>query len=372
MAFDSSKPCPCGMHGKNYGDCCEPQGPDALGNAIQRGGVYVRLPGTLTDTLSSWVSGDTRFRILWNQPWTSPQEHTFHQFLDCLTVRTLGQDWFKQQMFPTVKYPSAIVRWRESLRSLLNRPANTPDDGRTFTGPVKAYMCFAYDLYWLQLVNKLPDKLVKKLRDFHKFEGARYEILIAAVFVRAGFDIDWNDEVKTKIKDCEFIATHKRTGEKIGVEAKSRRRSGVLNYPGGAVTPETHLKGDIFDRYDDAVKQAPPGRIPFLIFIDANVLPILPSTFPANQFVSTNAVPWMKEIGDELELRWSLLKGKTAETGVFVTNVALHYGNDADPSPAGTCAVFPSLKPNVLLRSNETIKDITYCLHSYGQIPRQV
>jgi hypothetical protein len=50
----------------------------------------------------------------------------------------------------------------------------------------------------------------------------------------------------------------------------------------------------------------------------------------------------------------------------------LHYGNDADPSPAGTCAVFPSLKPNVLLRSNETIKDITYCLHSYGQIPRQV
>jgi hypothetical protein len=372
MAFDTDKPCPCGLRGKSYGDCCEPQAPDALGNAMQRGSVEVRLPGTRTETRSSWVSGDTRFRIVWNQLWTSPQQHTFHEFLDCLTVRTLGQDWFKQQMLPSVKKPNAIVRWRESLRLLLDRPANTPDDGHTFTGPVKAYISFAYDLYWLQLVHKLPDNLVERLRDFSEFEGARYEILIAAVFVRAGFEIDWLDNILTKGKHCEFIATHKRTGEKIGVETKFRRRSGLLNFIGGAPTPETHLKGDIFGLYEKAVQQAPADRIPFLIFIDANVLPILPVSLPVNQFVSTNSVPWMKEIEDELSLRWSLLTGKTAETGVFVTNIAFHYGNDADPSPAGTCAVFPSLKPNKALRSNEMIKDLAYCLHSYGQIPRQV
>jgi hypothetical protein len=279
------------------------------------------------------VSGDTRFRIVSNQHWTSPQEHTFHQFLDCLTVRTLGQDWFKQQRLLPVKKQNAIVRWRESLRSLLDHPANTPDDGHTFTGPVKAYFCLAYDLYWLQLVHKLPDSLVQKLRDFQKFEGARYEILIAAVFVRAGFEIDWLDDVKAKGKHCEFVATHKRTGEKIGVEAKSKRRSAVLNYPGGTITPETHLKGDIFGLYEEAVKQAPTDRIPFLIFIDANVLPLLPRTLPANQFVSTNAVPWMKEIGDELELRRSLLKGKTAEAGLFVTNVAYTMAMMQTPHP---------------------------------------
>src|ERR1035441_4374943 len=134
------------MYGKNYSDCCEPRGPDALGNAMERGGVQVRLPGAKTETLSSWVGGDTRFRIVWNQLWTSPQEHTFHQFLDCLTVKTLGQDWFTQQLLFPVKKQNAIVRWRESLRSLLDRPANTPDHGHTFTGPVKTYICFAYDL----------------------------------------------------------------------------------------------------------------------------------------------------------------------------------------------------------------------------------
>jgi hypothetical protein len=253
MAFDASKPCPCGMHGKNYGDCCETQGPDALGNAMQRGGVQVRLPGTRNETLSSWVSGDTRFRIVWNQLWDSPQEHTFHQFLDCLTVKTLGQEWFKQQVLLPIERQNAIVRWRASLRSLLDRPANTPDGGHTFTGPVKAYFCLAYDLFWLQLVHKLPENLAERLRSFSKFEGARYESLVAAVFVRAGFEINWLDDVLASGKHCEFIATHKATRTKIGVEVKFRRRSAVLNFPGGTVAPETHLKGDIFGLYDQAV-----------------------------------------------------------------------------------------------------------------------
>jgi hypothetical protein len=359
------------MYGKDYGDCCKTQGPDALGNAMQRCGVQLRLPGTRIETLSSWVNGDTRFRIMWNQLWTSPQEHTFHQFLDCLTVKTLGQDWFKQQILLTIEKQNAIVRWRESLRLLLDRPTNTPDGGHTFTGPVKAYFCLAYDLYWLQMVHKLPDMLIERLKDFSRFEGVRYEILIAAVFVRAGFEINWLDDVSTKGKHCEFIATHKRTGERIGVETKFKRRSAVLNFIGGSISPETHLKGDIFGLYDQAVKQAPTGRIPFLIFIDVNV----PASFtgiPGQLRVPVADFPWLKEIEDELALRRGLAGGKTAETCLIVTNLPFYYGNNVVPSPTGMFGVFPSPTPNTTLSKNATVEDLQYCLASYGEIPRQI
>lgn len=372
MTFDSNKLCPCGLHGKSYGDCCEHKGPSALGNAIQRGNVSVILPGTRTQTLSSMVNGDTRWRIVWNVLWHSPQERTFHDFLDELILKTLGWEWFQEQkkLLPVDKQ-HAIVRWRSSLISLADRPANTPDGGHIRTGPVESYLCLGYDLYWLQIVHKLPDRLIERLKDRRDFQGARYEILIAAVFARAGFEIQWLDDVVKSGKHCEFIAAQKSTGAKIGVETKSRQRSGALHFK-GTVTSETHLKGDIFGLYETAVQQAPTDGTPFLIFVDANV----PASFPPGALGYSNVpideFPWMAEIRDGLVSRWNDLSGKTAETGVFVTNFAYYYGNEDDAAPIGMAGHFLSPKPNVPLSSTQTIDDLVYCLRYYAQIPRQV
>ena len=139
---------------------------------------------------------------------------------------------------------------------LLRRPGDADDGvstGHTLTGPAKAYQCFGYDLYWLQLVHKLPDSVIERLKDFRAFQGARYEVLIAAIFARAGFEIEWIDDNKASGKHPEFIATHKVTGKKVGVETKSRQRPGAMNYI-GTVSPETHLKGDVFDLYYKAIQ----------------------------------------------------------------------------------------------------------------------
>ena len=139
----------------------------------------------------------------------------------------------------------------------------------------------------------------------------------------------------------------------------------------GTVTPETHLKGDIFGKYEESVQQAPADNIPFLIFIDVNV----PASFrgPSGHLCLPIApFPWLREIEDELALRRSLLEGKTAETSLYVTNLPFYYGNDVDPSPTGMCGVFPSLKPNVAFSENEAMENVQYCLRSYGEIPRQV
>ena len=65
------------------------------------------------------------------------------------------------------------------MLELLRRPGDADDDvgtGHTLTGPAKAYQCFGYDLYWLQLVHELPESLIERLKDFRAFQGARYEV----------------------------------------------------------------------------------------------------------------------------------------------------------------------------------------------------
>jgi hypothetical protein len=347
---------------------------NALGNAMLRGTAPVLLPGARAEIISSMVKGDTRFRIIWNKLWYSPQEQTFHQFLDGLVGKTLEQSWFEQQQLLPVKNRNAIVRWRTALLSLLRKPGDAGDamsTGHTLTGPVKAYLCFGYDLNWLQLVNRLPESVIERLKDFQAFQGARYEVLIAAVFARAGFEIEWIDDTKATGKHPEFIAMHNKTKTKVGVETKSRRRPGALNYI-GTVTPETHLKGDIFDLYEKAIQQAPGDKLPFLIFIDANVPASFPKDVPAYSSIPVERFPWMTEIRDGLVTRRNASTDPSPESAVFVTNFAFYYGNEDDPSPTGMASVFPSANPRVPLLDARLVEDLIYCLQHYDQVPRQL
>jgi len=372
--FDMAKPCPCGLHGQTYGLCCKDKGVHALGNVMLRGTAPITVPGARTTILSSMVMGDTRFRIVWNAVWHYPQEQTFHQFLDSIVVKTLGQDWFEQQLLLPNKNQNAIVRWRTAMHSLLRRPGDADDTvstGHTLTGPAKAYQCFAYDLYWLQLVHQLPDSIVQRLKDFRAFQGARYEVAIAAVFARAGFEIEWIDDTKATGKHPEFIASHKKTNKKVGVETKSRQRPGAMNYI-GTVKPETHLKGDVFDLYDKAKQQAPGIGSPFLIFIDPNVPASVPKDVPAYSDMPVETFPWMTEIRDRLVSIWNESTEPSAESAVFITNFGYYYGNNEDPSPTGMGSFFPSPKPKVPVLGEPMIEDLLYCLQHYGLVPRQI
>jgi hypothetical protein len=71
------------------------------------------------------------------------------------------------------------------------------------------------------------------LKDINQFQGARYEIYVTASFVRAGFEVELENETERTTSHCEFTATH-RTGAKYSVEAKSRHRQGILGREGVA------------------------------------------------------------------------------------------------------------------------------------------
>lgn len=373
-SFDSAKPCPCGLHGKFYGACCRDKGIHAPGNEMLRGTKPKWVAGALAEIQSSMVQGDTRFRFIWNKLWQYPQHETFHQFLDALVVGTLGKEWFEQQLLLPLKNQSAIVKWRTAMLELLRRPPDADDGvstGHTLTGPAKAYQCFAYDLYWLQLFHRLPETLIARLKDFRAFQGARYEVLVAAVFARAGFDIEWIDDDAAPKKHPEFIATHRRTRKEVGVETKSRQRPGAMNYI-GTFSRETHLKGDVFDLYDKAVQQAPEGELPFLIFIDANVPDSPEKGLPSYSDIPVDDVSWMKEIRDRLVEIWNAAPGPTPESAVFITNMAYYYGDNENPSPGGMGSFFPSINPRVSLLEDPIVSDILYCLQTYDTVPRQI
>jgi hypothetical protein len=372
--FDPAKPCPCGLHGKSYGYCCRDKGIHASGNEMLRGTAPRLVSGALSQIQSSMVQGDTRFRIVWNKVWHYPQHETFHQFLDALVVGTLGKEWFEQQLLLPLKNQNAIVKWRTAMVELLHRPGDADDGvstGHTLTGPVKAYQCFGYDLYWLQLVHRLPESLIGRLKDFRAFQGARYEVLIAAVFARAGFEIEWIDDTKAAGKHPEFIAIHKRTGKKVGVETKSRQRPGAMNYI-GTVTPETHLRGNVFELYEKAIQQAPDGGIPFLIFIDPNVPDSPEKGLPSYSDIPVDTVPWMKGIRDRLIEIWNAATEPTPESAVLITNLAYYYGDNDSPSPAGMASFFPSVKPRVPILGDPMIADLIYCFQTYDSVPRQI
>ena len=191
------------------------------------------------------------------------------------------------------------------------------------------------------------------------------------MFARAGFDIDWIDDTKATGKHPEFIATHRQTQQKVGVETKSRKRQGSYNFA-GTVSPETHLKGDVFGLYETAIKQSPQGGLPFLIFIDANVPDTIPAGIPGYSDFSIDAVPWMKEIRDGLVAIWQASEQASSESAVFVTNLAFYYGSNDEPSPNGMGSFFPSLKPQVPIVNEPMIQDLIYCLKFYAEVPRQI
>ena len=208
----------------------------------------------------------------------------------------------------------------------------------------------AYDLYFLQLANKLPDSLIDRLRDMDSFQGARYEVAIAATFARADFDIDLLDE-----------------------RVKKEKHRGVLNQP-GVFDENKDLRGDVRGLYQSALTQAPTDK-PFLIFIDAN----LPTDdLPSLQSATVNGIPfdkipWMAEIETMLKDDWGIEgKEKTPDTAVVVANFSPHFGEDDGVYPQGFFAIIPSPKPQNPIVDPYVTDDLFYCLFHYGMVPKVI
>lgn len=149
---------------------------------------------------------------------------TFHDFLINYLKSVMGRDWGNAEIAKPAELRHPIVIWYQLLCEQQRLSIKEPGKVATgkMTGAIASYMHLAYDLYALDHNAELQAKLVARLRNHDNFTGARYEVYVAATFIRAGFDLEFENEDDGTITHCEFTATYRRTGKKFSVEAKRR------------------------------------------------------------------------------------------------------------------------------------------------------
>lgn len=357
-------PCPC-ESGKKYKRCCARNTWEDFGtsreklasNSVQRMEPYLNV-------VPSLIFKGKRVRAIWSKLYFRPPEETYHEFLLLILGWTFGETWRQGESRKFL--PHIVYKWNESYKKFRKEnstiPANSdgPNWGALPTGKVQALLALAFDLFVLQIVNKLPGFMVRRLRDRHKFQSVRYEIEIAAIMTRAGFEIEYLDDKIKSEKHCEFIATHKASGIKVGVEAKSRRRPGVLHEL-GLFDPAKDIKGDVRSLFQKAKKQKPQG-LPFLIFLDLNLPPSKQAAFLEK--------PWGAGIKQMLDKEGHSTKEKPDPyNALILTNHSYHFFED-QRAKGGEYGVVMPMFTEVSLPA-EILNDVLASVQRYGRIPSE-
>lgn len=294
-----------------------------------------------------------------------PGSLTFHEFALQVFLDLLGEDWLKAEKAKGPQDRHIIVEWLDRWHDLRKTASFKVEDKERDirsaepTGDVQSLLALAYDAYVLMHCQMLHDRLIDRLKT--GFQGARYEMAVAALFARAGFEVNWITESQSE-KRPEFTAHHPGTGDTVIVEAKSRERDGALEKRSIKSKP-AKVKADINGLLRDA-RQKRTRNLPYLIFIEVNQPPS-PGT-PAFDKA------WVRD----LQRRVGNQPNPTTESPddyavLYVTNFSWHYleSQSAGETPGEEVSLI-SLHPNAPLKNPaQTLDLIQTALNQYGQVP---
>ncbi len=291
-------------------------------------------------------------------------DETFHEFIIWVLQHTLGKPWLDEQGERPVREQHFIYRcflaftdWR--LKNSV--PENKQVDGTWAHQPdgwTKSLMALAFDVASLQHANNMPEDLLKRLKTRDGYQGARYEIAVAAIFARLGFDISFIKPVRGP-KHCEFIAKHQESKIEIAVEAKSRHRMGVLHTP-GATDDRKLARGDVGKLLNEAFKKTEFGKMPFIAFIDVNC-----PMSGTDKFFDDK---WGRDIQRLMGGRTPTAADPDLHSALCFTNFSYHYQAGSDASNSECLTVIPMF-------SAYPIKDPSFfsglgaALKNHGHVP---
>lgn len=157
---------------------------------------------------------------------------TFPDFLHYYIKAMIGGDWGNAEIAKPLADRHPLMQWYDRICHLQRAHAKQPGElfSTPLTGAVSAYNRLAYNLYLIAHNGKdIQTRLLARLKNKDNFQGAYYETQVAAWLIKAGFELEFENEQDTSSSHCEFTATYIPTGELYSVEAKSRETR-----PGGA------------------------------------------------------------------------------------------------------------------------------------------
>jgi hypothetical protein len=316
MRVGRNESCPCGS-GIKYKKCCLERDRLPTLDAERDGdGRLIGKAAIETD----WPAQDKHVRVIGSTVAIRPSKETDFEFYVASLVETLGEEWQREQFERHVAERHVVAGWLDAYAKARRGEAqNAPlaQHGENLysspaTGELKALHCLAYDIYTTGHKLALPGALLGRLRHPDQFQGARYEIAVAAVVSRAGYEIEWLAATDRKLP--EFFARHPDSPVEIAVEAKSRHRGGVLGHPGDPPDVDA-LKIDVSGLMKRALAKETDGR-PLVVCLDLN-LPLRHRE---------DAEHWAEELHESLLRPYDELGGEpSAFAALFVTNYSWHW-----------------------------------------------
>jgi len=373
MKVGRNDPCPCGS-GKKYKKCCVNKKTDSIPvevikhfQKIRAKQEYLKQAGIHINYVKPIMFKGKKVFALGNKVYANcPPNTTFHTFLIQILKETISLDWFREQAkLPSEEYHFISIclgklgEWIEKNEKTAKR-VSSEVWGAKPDGYSKSLLSLAFDVCSLIHKQKLPPSLLERLKSHDQYQGARYEIAIAAIFARLDCDIQFTDE-NSKSKHCEFIATHRATGSSLAVEVKSKHRSGVLHQVGFLSPLEKLLSARMVRRlFNDALEQN-PRDVPFAVFVDVNS-PITPD-------IPINDKPWVKDVKKLVNKKLSgVVPQEYPLNAAFFTNFSYHYQTEREAEQGEVASIiiphpkFPPPNP-------EFFGYLQGALNHYGFVP---
>lgn len=331
-----NQPCPCGS-GKKHKRCCgNPLKEPAIASSQYSSRTIPAEIMTIFERrkadelireqqqgfgrpIVSMKLGDRKIVVAGDTIYQSTKWQTISDFLGDYIKMILGSDWGKSELQKPSVDRHPILQWYHEyctfqqkglgLAKDLGKPAKIKSV--KMTGVVYCYIGLAYGLYLLKHNVELQERLIKRLKDTRQFQGAYYEVMVANILIRAGFELTLEDETDETTKHCEFAAISKKTGKKYWIEAKTRSELGVL----GKTKQDGSTNKDVTSQLSKHINAAlqKPAQDERMIFVDVNADPSPHGIIPA----------WSAQAGRRLDAKEKCMQpSQTAY--VFVTNTPYH------------------------------------------------
>jgi SEC-C motif-containing protein len=314
-----NEPCPCGS-GLKYKKChARPGGPPTahpasavpnLQHVLEQMRASERIRQSqqgLGRPIIGLKSGNRQIVAVGNKVYFSDKWKTFPDFLADYMKQKLGSEWGNAEIAKRLAERHPVMQWCHA----------------NVTGIVACYLGLAYSLYLLDHNVEIQERLIGRLKNSANFQGAFYELFVANVLIRAGFQLTLEDEGDGTSKHCEFAAISRETGKKYWVEAKMGSVAGVMGKTQQDGGSGRKALGRLIPNLNNTLGK--PAADERLIFIDLNV---------EAKFGRDNKPTWGDTAVKRIERYEATELPKGASAYLFVTNIGFHRNLDGTPSPA--------------------------------------
>lgn len=373
--------CPCGS-GKKYKRCCllnpkivrsdqeyQDWGKDTLvkSELLKCRGIFVNLPQVVSKNGKTYLPVGNGIKTY------TDKGRTFHDLLVNNLYHTLGVEWYQNEIDKDEDHWHYIVRCIKEYHGDTSRDelrVTAPQNGVAailMTGRVSTLLSLAFDVWLLDYFGYLRHDWLDRLRDHNEYQGVRYEIAVASLFVRIGcrlifYDNDRIEPDGNPPKRAEFIAYDPKTGNRVAVEAKSRHIHGVL-HTDGEYKHKQAISGDISKLFNKALQKETDG-LPLIVFLDVNS--------PTELHQNPEETQWIKNVMRSFDSREKPTPQKPdTQAAVFITNFPFHYQDGDISHNAQHLYIGSEYSKNPLKdgASDSLLQRLFIATYNYGYVP---